>query len=173
MLIVMCVYLGELPRPLPGAWLSGICLSCESPVPWQPTPSQTLGDTGRNNHTGGHQLSSSGVSSCSNYHSLPVHTGLDAPGDRGQLSAQLAGAWRQDHPCSPVPSSPPPVLGGVQDCGLCPLGILEFWACVAPWAVELLLGLWVLNAAGRSPLCLEPQPELLLRPCWAHVPALY
>ena len=32
MLILRCVLLGELPRPLPGARLSGCCLSSEAPA---------------------------------------------------------------------------------------------------------------------------------------------
>ncbi|XP_072625071.1 uncharacterized protein [Canis lupus baileyi] len=31
LLIPRCVHLGELLSPLPGAWLSGSCLSCEAP----------------------------------------------------------------------------------------------------------------------------------------------
>ena len=34
-LILRYVHLGELPRPLPGAQLSGSCLSCQASVPWQ------------------------------------------------------------------------------------------------------------------------------------------
>ena len=82
-MILRCVYLGALPRPLPGAQLSGSCLSCEAPVLWRPALSQAQGDTRRNSHTGGGQLSSPGVISSSNYHSLPVCTGLDAPGVGG------------------------------------------------------------------------------------------
>ena len=32
-LILRCVYLGELPHPLLGAGLTGSCLSCEASVP--------------------------------------------------------------------------------------------------------------------------------------------
>ena len=35
-LILRCVHLGELPRPPPGARLSGSCLPGEAPVPWWP-----------------------------------------------------------------------------------------------------------------------------------------
>ena len=63
MLILRCVHLGELLIPLPGAWLSGSCLSCEAPA-----ESQVQGDTRRNNNYGG-QLSNSGVSFHSNYRS--------------------------------------------------------------------------------------------------------
>lgn len=60
-LILRCVYLGEMPHPLPGARLSGSCLSCEAPA-----QSQVQGDTRRRNSSGGGQLPSSGLSSCSN-----------------------------------------------------------------------------------------------------------
>ena len=82
MLILRCVHPRELPCPLPGARLNRSCLSCEASVPWWPRPSQAQGDTRRNN-SGISQVSSSGVSSHSNYRSLPVHTFLDAPGVGG------------------------------------------------------------------------------------------
>ena len=44
----------------------------EAPVPWRPTPSQAQSATRRNTTTGEGQLSSSRVSSHSNYYSLPV-----------------------------------------------------------------------------------------------------
>ena len=90
MLILRCVHLGALPHPLPGARLSGSCLSCEVPVPWRPLPSQAQGDASRNNHIGAGQLSSPGVSSRSNYRSLPVRTGLGAPG-QGALTFTVRG----------------------------------------------------------------------------------
>ena len=49
-------------------------------VPGSSAQSQAQGDTRRNNSDSG-KLSSPGVSSSSNYHSLPVHRGLDAPGE--------------------------------------------------------------------------------------------
>ena len=66
MLILRCVHLGELLRTLPGAQLSGSCLSCEAPA-----QSQVQGDTRRNNKSGGGQLSSPRVSFRSNYRSSP------------------------------------------------------------------------------------------------------
>ena len=122
MLIVRCVPLGELLFSLPGALLSGSCLSCEAPVPWGPAPSQAQGDTGRNK-TGGCQLSSPGVCSSSNYHSCQSAWMLLAwmLRDPGVLIACSG----QEHPCCPVSSQPPPVPRGVPDPGLCP---------PAPWA---------------------------------------
>ena len=140
-LILRCVHLGQLPRPLPGAWLSGSCLSCEAPVLWQPRPSQAQGDTRRNTTTGSGQVSSPGVSSCSNYRSLPVSTYLDAPGAGGALICTARG-----HP-APGASSLScvlptlPVPGGMQDPGLCPpvpwdSGPVplesQSWGCAAP-----------------------------------------
>ena len=64
MLILMCVHLGELRSPMPGAKVNGSCLCCEATA-----QSQVQDDTRRNNHSGGVQVSSSGVSSYSIYHS--------------------------------------------------------------------------------------------------------
>ena len=120
---------------LPGAGLSGSCLSCEAPVPWWSCPSQAQGDTRRNNNTGGGQVSSPRVSSPSNYHSLSVHTGLDVPG-AGALICTARGARWQEHPCCLVPTPPPPVPGGTAGSwavsALRP-GILGCWN-PAPWA---------------------------------------
>ena len=58
--------------------------------PGGPAPFQAQGDTRRNNSTGCGHLSSSVVSSHSIYHTLPVHTGLDAPGAGG---ADLHRLW--------------------------------------------------------------------------------
>ena len=138
MLILRCVHLGKLLSPLPGTGLSGSCLSCEAPA-----QSQAHGDTRRNNHSGGGQLSSPGVSSSSNHHSLPVHRGLTLRGRR-RRSALLRATWGQERPRCPVPSRPLPVPGGVPDPGLC---------TPAPCAPELVL---LDRLPGRSPLCAEP-----------------
>ena len=83
MLILRCVHLGELLSPLPGARLSGSCLSCEAPA-----QSQVQGNTRRNDSSGGGQLSSPRVSSCSNHHrSSPLGPGYS--GAVGHISAQL------------------------------------------------------------------------------------
>ena len=56
--------------------------------------------------------------------SLPVHTGLDAPGGRRRCTDlhSLRGAQRQESSRCPVPSPLPPVPGGTQDRRLCLLG---------------------------------------------------
>ena len=52
---------GGAVQPLPGAWLSGSCSSCEAPA-----QSQVQGDTRRNNNSGSSQLSSTaGSRTCS------------------------------------------------------------------------------------------------------------
>ena len=148
MLILRCVLLGELPRPLPGARLSGSSLSCEAPGPWQPlvpggpAPSRAQGDTGRNNKTGSGQFCSPGVSSRSNYRSSQstgawmlrglgalICTGLDRPAAEG--------------PLCPVPSPPPPVPRGATDPGLCP---------PAPWSRGPVRLEWRSQGA-QPPLC--------------------
>ena len=53
MLNLRCVHLGELPRPLPGAWLNGAVYPVKPLFPGSPTLSQTQGDTSRNNNSGG------------------------------------------------------------------------------------------------------------------------
>ena len=109
--------------------------------PGSPTPSQAQGDTRRSNNTGGSQLSSSGVSSHSNYHSLPVCTGLDAL-VAGVLICTVRGAQQQEGPRCPVSSAPLPFPGVAQDPGLCPVrsGPVRSGACAAGIA---LLGLWL------------------------------
>ena len=135
-----CVYLGDMPRPLPGAGLSHNCLPCEASIPWWPRPSQAQGDTTRNNNTGSGQVSSSVASSQINYHSLPVHTGLDAPGATGVLICIARGR---------------PVAGASSlSCALpasaCPRGRAGSWA-VSPW-------LW------------DPGPALLESRSWGPGP---
>ena len=83
-LILRCVHLGELPCPVPGPRLSGSCLPREAPVPWRPALSQEE----RQHRRQPAVLSSSGVSSRSNYRGLTVCTGLDAPG------LGVPGGWR-------------------------------------------------------------------------------
>ena len=80
MLILRCVHLGELLSPLPGAWFSGSCLSCDSPAPWQPclVPGTRLHQEVQQQWQ--RPAIQPRVSSSSNYHSLPVRRGLDAPG---------------------------------------------------------------------------------------------
>ena len=63
----VCAPGGAALPPL-GAGLNGSCLSREAPVPWWHPVSQAQGDTRRDNHTGGGQVPSPEVSSCSNYH---------------------------------------------------------------------------------------------------------
>ena len=129
MLILRCVHLGELPSPLPGAWLSGSCLSCEAPA-----QSQVQGDTRRNNHSGGSQVSSSRVSSCSNYHSSQS-AGAWMLGGQGRWPAQLG-----PPSCSSVPTVlGPPLLH--LSCGehrilLCVPHALGSGACAAGIALQ-------------------------------------
>ena len=82
MLIFRCVHLGELSCPLPGAQLRGAVYSMKPLFPGGPALSQAQNETRRNN-TDGSLLSRPGVSFHSNYHSLPVRRGLDAPGVGG------------------------------------------------------------------------------------------
>ena len=106
-LILRCVHLGELLRPhrVPG--------SVGAVYPVRPLflggpPLSGTGDTRRNNTAGGGQLSSPGVSSPSNYRSLLVHRGVDAP-RAGHADLHSSGAPR----CRIVLyvlSFPPPLL---------------------------------------------------------------
>ena len=114
---------GELSHTLPGARLSGSCLSCEAPVPWAPRPSQAQGDTRRNNKTVLSQPSSPGVSSCSNYHSLPVCIGLDSPGMGG------AGLHSSGSPVAEASS-----LSCALPASVCPPGSAGSWS-VSPGAL--------------------------------------
>ena len=82
MLTLRCVYLGELPCPPPPHQLPG-SVGAADPMrplfPDGPALSQAQGDSRRENNTGSGQLFNSGVSSCSDFHSLPVHRVLGAP----------------------------------------------------------------------------------------------
>ena len=134
-------------------------------------PPQAHGDTGRSNHTGSCQVSSPRVSSRSNYLSLPVHTGLDAPGWRGcSVLHTLQGAQQQESPRCPGTSPLLPVPGGVQD---------PSYVCSVPWDPgPVLLELELLRlpkTAGHRPLCLEPPPDQPASPQGpaGHAPALY
>ena len=66
MLILRCVHLGDLPCPLPLHVSVGAVYPVRPLFPGGPAPFQAHGDTRRNNHTASGQLSSPGVSSCSN-----------------------------------------------------------------------------------------------------------
>ena len=101
---------------------------------------QAQDDTRRKNNSGSSQLSCPRVNSSSNYCSWQS-TGVWIHWGWGRRSAQLRGAVRQECPCCPVSSWPPPVPRGVPDPGLCPL---------VPWAPRP----W-------GPLHTEPPPELL------------
>ena len=113
---------GGASLPQPGAVLTRSCLPCEALFPGGPTPSQAQGDTRRNN-SGGSQISSSGVSSGSNYHSSHSALAWMLP-----ARAVICTAWgpqREESVHCPVPFPPQPVRWGeAQDPGLCPL---------APW----------------------------------------
>ena len=153
MLILRCVHLGELPLPLPGAQLSGSCLSCEAPIPCSPTVSQAQGDTRRKNPTVGSQLPSPGVSS-----------------HRSYCSSQSAGAWMlrgwgalicrsQGHSTAGT-SSLSWALSGLHLSG----GERRFLGCApAPWDPGPALLEWC-SRGPLSPLCAEPLPELLRDP---------
>ena len=119
------------------------------------TLSQAHGDTRRNKYIGGGQPSSSGVSYHSNYCSLPVCTGPDAPGDRRCLSAQFGGTCRQESAHCPLPSLPPLVLGASAGWPAVPPGTLGSKPCAA--------GIVLPNVARHSPLLPELLPELLPR----------
>ena len=173
MLILRCVYLGDLPRPLPVAGLRGSCCPCESSVPWQPRPSQAQGET-RRISTGGSQVSSPRVSSCSSYRSLPVHTGLDASRRHGYADLPSLGAPRGRMSCRcPVQSPPLLVPGQVQDHGLCPPSALVSGACAAGIRLP---GLCLPKVAGHRLFFLDPlpahlaSPEALLGACSSPLP---
>ena len=136
-LILRCEHLGELPSPLPSAWFSGSCLSCESPA-----QSQVQGDTRRNNNSGGSHLSSPGVAptvttaapilqglGCSRAGGTDLHT-LGALGSRSVLAVL----------CPP---------------GLClSQGEHGILSCV-PWR----LGLWGLHHWNCAPQAVQPPPR--------------
>ena len=65
-------------------------------------------------------------------HSLPVCTGLDAPGGRHSCTDlhSLWGTQQQESSHVPVPSPLPFVPMGMQDCQLCLLGHLGIWGSV-------------------------------------------
>ena len=144
MLILRCVHLGELPIPLPGAGLSGSCLSCEALA-----QSQVQGETRRRNNSGGIQLSSPRVSSRSNYRSYQS-TGAWMLRGRGALTCTARGhpaAGASLLPCVLLASVP----GGAQDPGLC---------LPAPWTPG------PVPLESRSPS--QPPPlELLPEPPWS------
>ena len=85
--------------------------------PGSPAPSQTQGDTSRDNHTSRGQLSSFGVSSHSNYGSLPVCTGLGAP----CTGALICTAWG-------CPEAGDSSLSCVLPTSVCPGAIAGCWA---------------------------------------------
>ena len=75
------MHLRELPRPLPGTYLSGSCLSIEALAPWLSDPprhSETPGGTTVVAASSQALESAPAVTT-----SLPVHTGLDALGAGG------------------------------------------------------------------------------------------
>ena len=116
----VCAPRGAAPPPARcmAQWEFFILLGCCSLAA---RPSQAQGDTRRNNNSGGSQPSSPRVSSHSNYRSLPVRTGLDAPRVSGVListgqGCPVAGASLLS--CALLASACP---RGAQDPGLCSL----------------------------------------------------
>ena len=103
----------------------GAVYSVRPLFPGSPAPSQAQGDTRRNNPTGGGQASSSGVSSCSNYSSLPVHTGLGAPRAGPALQSWGAPSSRR----VPAVLGPPHLCLSRQECrtGGCVPGCPGIW----------------------------------------------
>ena len=71
-----------------------------------------------------------------------------------------------------MPSPPLPILGGVQDPGLCPPGALGSGACAAG---IVLPGPQLRKQQGTDPSTRSPclTPGFSLRPRWGHAPALY
>ena len=112
--ILRCVHLGELSRPLLGAGSRGADLtSREARVPWRPRLSQAPGDTRRDNHTGGGQVSLALEGApCSDSPHLPVHRGLDAPGAGGAGVSSLS--WALPASACPGGSRIPAVSPGVR-----------------------------------------------------------
>ena len=122
----MCTW-GRCPTPFSSV---GAVDPVRALFPGGPAPSQAQSDTRRNNNTGGSQLSSSGVSSPSNYPQLPVHTGLGAPGavegadlhSLGVLSSRRVLAVLCP-PCLPLSHGDHRIMGYVPQCpeirGLC------------------------------------------------------
>ena len=140
--ILRCVPLGALPSPLPGAWLSVNCFSCEVSA-----QSQVQGDTRKNSDSGGGQLSSPKVSYRSNY-GAPSPQGPGSsrgrPGDL--LSSGPPGSWS--------------VLAVLGPPGLSlSLGEHKILAVsLVPWAPGP--ALLESRSQPRSPLRPEPLPEL-------------
>ena len=140
------------------------------PFPGSPGLSQAHHATRRKYNSGSGQPSSSRISSCCNYCSLPVLTGLDA-----------LRPWVLI--CT--------VLGGLAAGGSLLSWALPAFAfpgeCAGSWALSTQRpGIWGLccwNCVPRAlslkssrvqpPVHPEPLPELLPRPCWARSPALY
>ena len=154
-LFLRCVDLGELPCALPGAWLSGSCLSCETPVPLRPLPFQ-------------HRVTP-GARTTLVAASLPA---LESTSTVTKTVSQSTQAWMlwgweapicraRGHPAagaSSLSSSFPAFAcpGGMQDPGLC---------LPAPWDLGLVL--LEMCSQGVAPKCssacslhLDPLPEL-------------
>ena len=165
MLILRCVHLGELPAaispPLRQLHSSvGTLYPVWSLFPGGPALSQAQGDTKRNNHTGGGQLSSPGISSSSNYCNLPVCTGLDAPGAGDADLHSLRGPS-----CSRdlAVLCPPHLCQSRGECWI----VGCFPRCPRIWDLccwNRTARPWLLKGAGHSPLCQDPPPDLL----WPH-----
>ena len=179
-MILRCVHLGELPRPSKVHRSVGAVYPVRPLLPGSTAQSQVQGDTRRKNNSCSGQLSSSGVSSSSNYRSLPVRRGLDAPGAEGAdlhssgppcsrsflaalcLRASACPAGSAGSCCVPWG----PVLQG-----------LHHWNCTPGRAASSCRATTARAAPGlRSPLRSElppdPLPELLQGPHRGRTPAL-
>ena len=120
--------------------------------PGGPAPTQAQGDTGRNNKTGGGQVSSSGVSSRGNYYSSQSTLSWMLWG-QGTLICTARG-----HPAAGASSL---------SCALLTS------ACVPQHPGTQGLHRWNHTPRAAQPLRAEPQSELLPRPCGARAPALF
>ena len=117
MLILRCEHLGELLSPLPGAWLSGICLSCEATV-------RLSGSCLFCEDPGG-TTTVAAASSPALESARGVTTAAPSPqgpgcSGGGALICSAQAAQRQECPRHPLHCWLVPVPRGVPDPGLCP-----------------------------------------------------
>ena len=147
-------------RPLPGAQLCGSCFILWGLVPWRLHPPRHRVTPGGTTTVA---AASPGISSRSNYRSLPGCTGLDALGVGVGVALTCTAQGR--------PAAGASSLSWALLASACPKARAGSWT-VSPGALGSGACTAGIAAGWCSPLCAEPPPELLPRPSWARAPAL-
>ena len=160
LLTLRCMYLGEMPRPLPGARLSGSCLPREASVlggPVCPRHKVTHGGT-----------TTVAVASSPALESAPA---VSTAVSQSTVAWMVRGWGVLICTVQGCPAAGASLLPCIFPASAFPGGTARSWA-VSPVALGSRACAARIALGPHSPLCMELPPELLLAPCRVHTPAI-